>query len=168
MCGRRKISQVQANSQDSITLLGTLKVLLWAFYQPKTDHFRLTGNTWTEPKFDNVIVFGVPDYPCRSQFLSNRLDVIAVFRITSGFSATSGLPEVTSPGPWDTSIPLLCDCKRVWVSRTSQFSPNLCTSFESRLLDSRQCDSFLAVRTERGQALLRFFFCRGFLVFCVH
>ena len=62
----------------------------------------LTGNAWAELKSDNVFVFAVPGYLCisvLSQLLSHRLAIIAVFRITSGFPGTSGLPEVTSAGP---------------------------------------------------------------------
>ena len=93
----------------------------------------LTGNAWAELKSDNVLVFAVPGSPYRGvfiQLLSYQLVVIAVFRITSGFPGTSGSPEVTSPGPWHISTLLLPDYKRVWVSRTSQFSPNLCTKSE--------------------------------------
>ena len=101
----------------------------------------LTGNAWAELKSENVIVFSVPGSPYRgvlSQLLSYQLAVIAVFRITSGFLGTSGLPEVTSPGPWHTSIPLLPDCKRVWVSSIYRFPPNLCTRFGPRKEKTRQ------------------------------
>ena len=86
----------------------------------------LTGNAWAELKSDNVIVFSVPGSPYRSvlsQLLSYQSAVIAVFRITSGFPWTSGSPEVTLSEPWHSLIPLRYDWKRVWVTRTSQFSP---------------------------------------------
>ena len=58
--------------------------------------FGLTGNALAELKSENVIVFSVPGSPYRAvlgQLLSYQLAVITVFRITSGLS------EVTSPGP---------------------------------------------------------------------
>ena len=64
--------------------------------------FGSTENAWTELKSDNVIIFTVPGYPNRSvlsQLLPYRFGVIAVFRITAGFPESSGLLEMTSPGP---------------------------------------------------------------------
>ena len=60
-----------------------------------------TKKFWLEPKSDIVIVFAVRGYPCRSvlsQLLSYRFNVITVFRITSGFTVTSGWPEMSQTG----------------------------------------------------------------------
>ncbi len=78
---------------------GWEKIYVWLLKRLKPTISGLTGNAWADSKSDITIESTVNESPCEKDLTRTLyiiLEEIAFFRFTSGFSSTSGTPEVLS------------------------------------------------------------------------